>query len=279
MKVIDTHAHFWDPGRFEYPWIEPGTFFSRSFLLSDYQQASEGTPIDKMVFVECDCSPMHSIEEVEWAQQYASADTRIRGIVAHVHLTDEQQVDPNLEKLASIPLVRGVRHNIQSTPPGFALQDAFVRGVKKVHQKNMHFELCITHDQMGEAIELIKRCPEGQFVLDHCGKPGIKAGIKEPWMSQMKQMAGFDNVVCKISGLLTEADWKTWTPEDILPYAAHAAETFGVPRVMFGSDWPVSEAAGGFSKWYGLTLALTNSWSDSEKNDFYYNNANSFYRL
>ncbi len=279
MKVIDTHAHFWDTGRFDYPWIEPGTFFNRSFLLNDYQRASEGVAIDKIVFVECDCRPKHSLEEVEWVSQYAGIDTRIKGIVAHVHLTDEQQVDRQLDLLASMPLVRGVRHNIQSNPPGFALQDTFVQGVKKVHQKNMHFELCITHDQMEEAIELVRCCPGGQFVLDHCGKPGIKAGITEPWMSQIKQMAGFDNIVCKISGMLTEADWKNWTPEEIVPYAAHAAEVFGTSRIMFGSDWPVSEAAGGFTKWYELTQALTDSWSDSEKKDYYYNNANTFYRL
>jgi len=279
MNVIDTHAHFWDVGRFDYPWIEKGSFFYRNFLLSDYQKASNNVPIKKMIFVECNCSPEFSEEEADWVIQNAKLDHRICGIVSHVPLTDEYGVDARLERMADKPLVKGIRHNIQFEQTGFATADVFVRGVKKVHQRKLHFELCITHDQLGETIELVRKCPEVFFILDHCGKPAIKAGIREPWMTEIKELALFDNVVCKISGLLTEADTKEWKTEEILFYANHAVEVFGTSRVMFGSDWPVSELAGGYLTWYDLTRTLTKSWNRDEKEDFYYKNAEKFYRL
>lgn len=279
MNIIDTHVHFWDVDKFDYPWIESSSLFNRNFSLTDYERATFNIPIKKMVFIECDCNPKNNWEEVGWVKEYANIDTRIKGIVAHVHLTNEKTVDRDLEKMSSEPLIKGIRHNIQYMKRGFAIQDSFVAGIKKIHKKKMHFELCITHDQLEETIELVKRCPEVQFVLNHCAKPGIKFGLKEPWRSQMQRMAEFDNVICKISGLLTEANWHIWTEDEILPYANHAASVFGTLRIMFGSDWPVNEAAGGYGKWYSLMKSLTTNWSESEKENFYYNNANKVYRL
>lgn len=279
MKIVDSHAHFWNVDKFEYPWLETDSFLYQNFFLSDYQQATRLIPVEKIIFVECDCNPAFSLNEVAWVEEYAKIDPRIQGIVAHVELTDVQKVDEHLEILASKPLIKGVRHNIQGTEPGFSIQSCFIEGIKKVQKKNMHFELCITHDQLAETIELIKRCPEVRLVLDHCAKPGIRSGSKEPWMSQMRKIAKFENVICKISGLLTEADLATWTEEEILVYANHAVDTFGTSRIMFGSDWPVNELAGGYTKWYELTCNLTRFWSNSEREDFFYNNANLFYRL
>ena len=115
--------------------------------------------------------------------------------------------------MASRPLVRGVRHNIQGNESNFALQQPFVNGVKEVGRRGLHFELCLTHDQLAETIDLVKLCPDTSFVLDHCAKPGIRDGGKEPWLTDMKNLAALPNVVCKISGLLTEADWEHWTQE------------------------------------------------------------------
>lgn len=279
MKVIDTHAHFWNVDKFRYPWIETGSFFNRNFLLDDYQRAAQQVPIEKIVFVECDCHAADSFNEAKWVEELAGIDLRIKGIVAHLELTDTKNFDASLEKIASVKLLKGIRHNIQHTAKGFCLQESFIQGIKKVHQKGFHFELCITHDQLEETIELVKQCPEVRFVLDHCAKPGIKAGDKEPWMTHMWHIAQNENVVCKISGLLTEADWENWTPGEVLFYMDYAADVFGHSRIMFGSDWPVNEAAGGYNKWYELTLALTQAWSNTEKENFYYNNANIFYRL
>ncbi len=278
MHIVDTHAHFWDVETLHYPWIEKGSPFDRSFHLADYQRASAGVAIERMVFVECDAHARCSVAEAEWVAGLATLDPRIQAIVARVSFIDDAAT-ATLDTLTEMPLVRGIRDNIQNNPPGFALQDRFVAGVCEVHARGLHFELCLTHDQLGEAIELVRRCPDGQFVLDHCGKPGIAAGWREPWATQMRELAALPNVVCKISGLITEADWTGWMPDEILWYARTAAEAFGHDRIMYGSDWPVSEVAGGYMAWFGLAEALTANWSADERDQFFRRNAERVYRL
>lgn len=278
-RVIDAHAHFWDVERLTYPWIENGSPFDKTFSLEAYQQATRKAPIEKMVFVECDAAADCSVREAEWVEGLSKRDGRIQGIVPRVPLTDGGDVKAKIEVMASKPLVKGVRDNIQGHDPGFALQDAFVSGVRLVGRMGLHFELCLTHGQMGEALELVELCPDVSFVLDHCGKPGIRAALREPWAAHVRKMAAFPNVVCKVSGLLTEADWEQWTPDEILWYARYAVDAFGSDRVLFGSDWPVNEVCGGFDKWYAVTEALTAAWTASDRDRFYYSNAKRVYRL
>ena len=278
MHVVDTHAHFWDVDRLHYPWIEAGSPFDRSFHLADYQRVSAGVPVERMVFVECDAHARCSLDEARWVAGLAEIDPRIQAIVARWSLLDDAAAD-TLDALAAMPLVRGIRDNIQNNPPGFALQDRFVAGVREVHRRGLHFELCLKHVQLEETIELVRRCPDGQFVLDHCAKPGIADALREPWASGMREMASLPNVVCKISGLITEADWANWVPDEILWYARTAAEAFGHDRIMFGSDWPVSEAAGGYMVWFRLADALTANWGAAGRDRFFRTNAERIYRL
>jgi predicted TIM-barrel fold metal-dependent hydrolase len=279
MQVIDTHAHFWDVKALRYPWIEPRSIFDRTYSLQDYQRAAAGIPISRMIFVECDAHSSCSLREALWVQELAAIDPRIQGIVAHVTLTGNPDVGADLDSLSALPLLRGVRDNIQNNPPGFAVSDAFVRGVKEIARRGLHFELCLKHGQLDETLELVRQCPETRFVLDHCAKPDIRSGDKEPWASQIRAMAALPNVVCKISGLVTEADWERWLPADVLWYARHAADAFGPARIMFGSDWPVNEAAGGYAQWYRVAEALTASWSSADRESFFYRNAERVYRL
>lgn len=278
MHVIDSHAHFWDVDTLHYPWIAKGSPFDRSFHLADYQRASAEVPVRRMVFVECDAHARCSVAEAEWVAGLAQADPRIQAIVARVSFLDDEWL-ATLDRLAAMPLVRGIRDNIQDKPAGFAVQDRFVAGVREVHARGLHFELCLKHPQIGETIELVRACPDGQFVLDHCAKPGIAAGLREPWHSDMRELAALPNVVCKISGLITEADWEKWVPDEILWYARASAEAFGPERIVFGSDWPVSEVAGGFMAWFRLTQALTANWSEVDAERFFWRNAERVYRL
>ncbi len=279
MKVIDTHAHFWDVKALRYPWIEPGSIFDRTYSLQDYQRAAADIPIDRMVFVEADAHGTCSLPEARWVQELSAVDPRIQGIVARVTLTGNPGVAADLDAVAALPLLKGIRDNIQNNPPGFALQPEFVQGVREVARRGLHFELCLKHAQLGETLELVQQCPEARFVLDHCAKPDIRRGDREPWLSQVRAMAALPNVVCKISGLVTEADWEKWRPEEVLWYARHAADAFGPTRIMFGSDWPVNEAAGGFAKWYRLAAELAASWSATDQESFFYRNAERVYRL
>lgn len=279
MNVVDTHAHFWDVQRLRYPWIEPGSIFDRTYPLADYCRASADAKIGRIVFVEADAHPSCSLREAQWVQQLSLVDSRIQGIVARVTLTANERLDSDLDAVAALPLAKGIRDNIQGHPPGFSIQPAFVQGVKAVHQHGMHFELCLRQHQLAETIELVTRCPEVSFVLDHCAKPDIRRGERDPWLSQIHKMAALPNVVCKISGLVTEADWERWTADQVLWYARHAADAFGPQRILFGSDWPVNEAAGGYMKWYRLAETLAAPWSTTERENFFYRNAERVYRL
>lgn len=278
MKIIDTHAHFWDVGALSYPWIERGSPFDRTFSLQDYQRATADIPIERMVFVECDAHASCSLAEAQWVTRLASFDRRIQAIVARVSLLDASATE-TLDAIAALPLVRGIRDNIQNNPPGFATQSAFVRGVQEVHRRGLHFELCLKHHQLPETIELVQRCPQGNFVLDHCAKPDIRSGTKQPWQEQIRAMAVLPNVVCKISGLVTEADWQHWTPEQILWYAQVAVEAFGPERILFGSDWPVNEVAGGYRRWFQVAESLAAPWSKMNRDRFFWQNAERVYRL
>jgi L-fuconolactonase len=279
MNVVDTHAHFWDPGPLRYRWIEKGSVFDRPYHPEDYWRAAAQLPVDRLIFVECDAHAESSVREARWVAQLARADARILGIVARVDLTASTNLARDVAEVAALPLVKGVRDNIQNNPAGFALQDSFIRGVQEVHERGLHFELCLKHHQLAETIELVKRCPKGRFVLDHCAKPDIQAGLREPWLTQMRAMAELPNVDCKISGLVTEADWERWRPEDVLWYAQQAAEVFGPSRILFGSDWPVNEVAGGFGRWFRLAEELAAAWSLENRRRFFCKNAERVYRL
>jgi predicted TIM-barrel fold metal-dependent hydrolase len=279
MKILDSHVHFWDLGALRYPWIEPGSPFDRTYAVHDYRRACAAVPVAGMIFIEADADAACSLREAQWAQRLSALDPGILGIVARVALTRNPAVLGDLDAVAAMPLVKGIRDNIQGHSPGFATQAAFVHGVREVGRRGLHFELCLEHRQLEEALELAGRCPEVSLVLDHCAKPDIRHGAREPWLAGLRRLAGLPHVVCKISGLVTEADWARWQPQELLWYARQAAEAFGPQRILFGSDWPVCEAAGGFTRWLEVAQRLTASWSRDERESFFCRNAERVYRL
>jgi len=279
MPVVDAHVHLLDPANLSTPWLADIAALNRRFDVQDFGHAADDLPIEKIVCVEAGCAPHEHLREVEWVVHLAQQNRQIAGVVAFADLLDTATLDATLDALSAHALVCGIRHNIQFHEKGFCLQDDFVRGVNKVAAKGWPFEICITHDQMDEAVELVGRCPEAQFVLDHCGKPNIADTVIDPWQSQIERLAALPNIVCKISGLLTEADLSQWSEDDIRPYVAHAAACFGAERVMYGGDWPVLTLAGAYRDWFELTLRLTDDWSHSAREAFYYRNAARVYRL
>lgn len=279
MKILDSHVHFWDPGALRYPWIEKGSPFDRIYAPEDYRRAAGNMPDAAIIFIEADADSSCSLREAQWAHGLASGSLGIRGIVARVPLTENPALLADLDTVASMPLVKGIRDNIQGHAAGFCTQAAFVRGVQEAGRRGLHFEICGKHHQLEEILSLARRCPEVSLVLDHCAKPDIRHAMREPWLSQIRRLAALPNIVCKISGLATEADWARWQPEDLLWYARQAADAFGPERILFGSDWPVCEVAGGFAKWLVVAGALADSWSPGEREGFFFRNAERVYRL
>ena len=277
--ILDAHVHFWDPTALQYPWLDAFPALRHSFSPADYSKAVETLPVERYLLVEGNCLPEQNLREVQYFTELGGSDPRIGGIIAFVELTKPEILAATLDCLTSRSLVKGIRQNIQGQPSGFALQRAFVEGVREVGARGWTFDLCVTHDQLGEAIALVERCPDTSFVLDHCAKPSIRTAARDPWRQELARLAAHENVCCKISGLLTEADLAHWTDKDLLPYGMHAIECFGIDRILYGSDWPVLTLAGSYASWYGFTARLTESFTEHERRRFYGENAARVYRV
>ena len=276
--ILDAHVHFWDPAELRYPWLDTLPSLARPFLAPDYLGATTGIAVDAVILVEANCLPAQTFGEVDLFERAASSDPAVAGIVAYASLATPNALDGTLEALAARPLVKGIRHNIQGEAPGFCTQPSFIDGVRKAGARGLTFDLCATHDQLGDALQLVRACPDTRFVLDHCGKPAVRDGLLDPWRRDITCLAECENVTCKLSGLVTEAG-HGWREDDLVPYASHVADRFGTDRVMYGSDWPVLTLAAEYTAWFGFTERLTASWSDAERRGFYRENARGAYGL
>ncbi|NJN96990.1 MAG: amidohydrolase family protein [Anaerolineales bacterium] len=277
--LVDSHIHFWHPNQLQYDWLAEVPAINRPFLPADLAEQAAGIDLQKIVFVQCDCITAHSLREVEWVTSLAGDEPRIQAIVAFAPLEKGAAASDHLETLSAYPLVKGVRRLIQSEGAGFCIQPDFVQGVQLLAGFGYSFDLCLLHHQLPDAIKLVEQCPQVSFVLDHLGKPAIKAGQLDPWRQDLKSLAAFPNVTCKISGAVTEADLAQWTPADLQPYLDHTIEVFGPDRVMYGGDWPVSLLATTYQTWLETLDAATAGLSAVEKEKLFYHNACAFYKL
>jgi L-fuconolactonase len=279
IPIVDSHIHFWDPGRLNYPWLQDLPTLNHAFLPAHLAQAATAVNLQKIVFVQADCVPEDGLAEVAWVSQLAQTEPRIQGIVAFAPLENRAASASYLEKLKAFPLVKGVRRLIQSEAPGFASQPEFIHNVQQLAQFGFSFDICIIHPQMSDTIELVSKCPEVAFVLDHFGKPAIAEKQLEPWAKQIRTLAQFPYVSCKLSGLVTEADHQNWTVEDLRPYLEIALDAFGPQRLMFGGDWPVSELAASYQQWVETAYTLLSTLSEADRQRIFFDNAQAFYWL
>jgi len=185
-----------------------------------------------------------------------------------------------MAQLARLPVVRGIRRLIQNQPdPDFVLKPDFIEALKLLPKYNLSFDICIFHHQFANTLAMVRRCPEVTFILDHIAKPGIKAGLIDPWRQYLHDLSELPNVVCKLSGVTTEADHKAWTREQLRPYIEHAIDCFGFGRIMYGGDWPVSELAARYTQWIEVLDWVTSNCTPGEKRKLFRDNAIAAYRL
>lgn len=281
FPIVDTHLHIWDPDNIRYPWLADVPFLNRAYLIDEYRKACGDVRVQKMVFVQAEADFSLYAEEVEWVTSVArEKDSGIQGIVAWAPLEKGAAVEPELEALAANPLLRGIRRIIQFEEDiEFCLRPDFVAGVKLLPRFDMTFDICISHIQMANTIRMVEQCPDVTFILDHIGKPDIRNQVFEPWKSELRTLAGFPNVWCKMSGLVTEADMENWKPEDLKPYIDHVFDSFGVDRVMYGGDWPVAYQATEYPRWVETLHNAVSGFSRVELHKLFRENAISFYRL
>lgn len=276
-RVVDAHLHLWDPQRLDYPWLAETPDLRRPFGPDDLH--TDGHEITAAVFVEAGRRDAQAFDEVEWVAEIARRWPVLRGVVAHAALERGADVAADLRRLASVPLVRGVRRNVQDEVADFAVADGYVAGVRLLAEHGFTADLCVRHHQLPAVTELVARVPDVTFVLDHLGKPAVADGLTEPWREHLSRLAGHPNVVCKLSGLTTEANWGTWRAGDVLPYLRHALAEFGPERCMFGGDWPVATLATRYGRWVDVVVDALADRSPADRDRVLRGTATRIYRL
>jgi L-fuconolactonase len=280
FSIVDSHVHLLDQRRFTYSWAKNAPKLKRDWTPDDLAAAAKPHRIEGFVFVEVDVDLPQYLDEADWVQSIADRDKRLKGCVAALPLERGPALEPEMARLASLPVMRGVRRLIQNQPdPDFVLKPDFLAAVKLLPRYELSFDICIFHHQLKNTLEFMRRCPDVSFILDHIGKPGIKAGLFEPWGAQIREMARMPNVVCKLSGVTTEADHAAWTREQLRPYIDHVIDCFGFDRIIYGGDWPVSELAGPYTAWLDVLDWATQGCSLDEKRKLFRDNAIKAYRL
>ncbi|MBP7001864.1 amidohydrolase [Amaricoccus sp.] len=280
FPIVDAHVHLYDLAEVEIGWLAGAPAINRSHGLADFDAARGPVAVERLVFAEVAVDAGHGLAEARWAQGIAAGDPRLGAIVAHAPVEFGARVEPTLEALAELPAVRGVRRLIQTeADPSVVLTPDFLDGVRRLARHGLSFDICIKHWQMAYAIELVRRCPEVAFILDHIGKPDIRHGMREPWWSGIATMAALPNVVCKVSGVITEADPSSWTPAAIRPWVERTLEAFGADRCMFGSDWTVSELTHRYPEWVAILDDILAAASETERRAFWRDTALRAYRI
>jgi L-fuconolactonase len=280
FPIVDAHVHLYDPGVIRYAWMTGKPLFEGPHLMAELDEARGDLEVEALVWIEVDADPGQYLQEASYAAGLAERDPRVEAIVAHAPLERGAAVTPDLEKLAAHHLSRGIRRLLQDEADAeFCLRPGFIEGVNLLSRFELSFDICVRHHQLAAAVELVRRCPEVRFVLDHLGKPAIRAGLLDPWRTHIKDLAELPNVHCKLSGLITEADHHSWTRAQLRPYLDHVIECFGFDRLMYASDWPVSEQTHRYPAWVAILDDFTTGCSTTEVRNLFRNNAIAFYRL
>lgn len=274
MQIIDSHIHFWDPNHLRYPWLDGEQALNRPFMPADLAADAEAIALVGVVFVQADCLPDQGLEEARWVASLAHAPD---AIVAFAPLEQGDRVRSHLDQLAAMSRVRGVRRLLQDEALGFATQPDFIQGVRLLAEYDLSFDVCIRHFQIPDVIALVDRCPDVRFVLDHLGKPGIKAREVDAWQRNIELLARYTNVNCKLSGMVTEASAE-WTAADLQPYIETVVSAFSYDRLMYGSDWPVVRSAATYHRWWDILNQLV-SREEPDRKRLFFDNAKAFYRI
>ncbi|WP_319590063.1 amidohydrolase family protein [uncultured Draconibacterium sp.] len=274
--IIDTHHHYWNYNPVEFDWIDDEMAKIRqSFLPDNLKETLENTEVEGVVTVQA----RQCLEETDWLLKLAAENDFMRGVVGWLPLAYEN-IEELLEKYSCNDKLKAVRHVVQGEPdPKFILGKNFNRGISQLKKYGLIYDILILEHQLPNTIRFVDQHPDQQFVLDHIAKPRIKANEMEPWTKNIKELAKRKNVSCKISGMVTEADFNNWTEEQLKPYFEVVFNAFGPNRLMYGSDWPVCLVATEYANWLSLVKRQLAQFSENEQNMIFYKNAVEVYQL
>ena len=274
--IIDSHQHFWQYNPVKHAWIDDAMAVVRKdFMPSDLAKVYQENGVDGCVAVEADQNPA----ETDFLLKLASETNFIKGVVGWIDLRSDS-IESKLEARKSQEKLKGFRHVVQAEADhNFLLRPNFLRGVSLLEKHNYTYDILIFPHQLGATLEFVKRFPNQKFIIDHIAKPYIKDGFYDGWAVLMQEIAKQENVFCKLSGMITEADYNHWKPEQIHPYMDLVLEAFGANRLLFGSDWPVCLVAGNYSKVKGLVGHFISKLRAHEQQNIMGTNAIKFYNL
>ena len=274
--IIDSHQHFWNYEPKKHEWIDESMkVIRKDFLPEDLEKVYRENDVDGCVAVQAD----QTLDETNFLIQLSENYDFIKGVVGWVDLRSHA-VEKDLERFTHFKSVKGFRHVVQGEPDhNFILRPDFTKGIFYLNKYNFTYDILVFPHQLGAVLELVNRFGNQKFVIDHIAKPYIKDGFYDGWALLMKEIAKHENVYCKMSGMVTEADFNTWTPEQMQPYMELVLEGFGTDRIMYGSDWPVCLVAGNYNKVKQLTTDFIASLSSDEQAKIMGGNAIKFYNL
>jgi L-fuconolactonase len=273
---IDSHQHFWKYSSEEYGWIsEEMSVLKRDFLPDDLSKELKKNDLDGSIAVQA----RQTLEETEWLIKLAEENDFINGVVGWLDI-QSPQFKHQIEKYSRRNKLVGIRHVVQDEPDDrFMLRSEFVNGMRLLENYDLVYDILIFEKQLPATLELVSRFPSQRFVLDHIGKPKIAYTIVEPWKSLISELAQYPEVYCKVSGMVTEADWQNWKKEDLLPYLDTIFGSFGPDRILFGSDWPVCTLAAPYKQVTEIVIDYLKQFSSEDQNKVMGINANKVYNL
>ncbi len=273
--VIDSHHHFWNYDPVEFDWIDESMrSIRRSFLPDDLKDQISTVGIDGVISVQA----RQTLEETDFLLKQAEANYFIKAVVGWLPLANKN-INKLLERYSDAPELKSVRHVVQGEASGFLDGEAFNNGINSLKAYDLVYDVLIFEHQLEETIRFVDRHPNQAFVLNHIAKPKIKINQLEPWKENLVELAKRENVTCKISGMVTEADFHHWKEQQLNPYIDTILEAFGSSRLMFGSDWPVCLVACNYKQWYDLIRKFIQPLSSTEQADIMGNTAIKTYKI
>jgi L-fuconolactonase len=274
-KRIDSHQHFWKFDPIRDGWIDHSMQkIQKDFLPEDLLPLLRENKFSSCVAVQAS----QSETETDFLLDLASKNDFIKGVVGWVDLLDEN-IAERLNHFSSHDKLKGFRHVVQGERDDFMLRKDFRNGIGALKQFKYTYDVLVFHRQLPAVIDLVNSFPDQAFVLDHIAKPDIKLGNILSWKKNIEELAKAENVMCKISGMVTEADWNNWKSDDLKPYLDVIFENFTAKNLMFGSDWPVCNLAADYTKVVGIVEDYIKPLSIQDQNQIWYKNAESFYNL
>ncbi|HYJ87991.1 MAG TPA: amidohydrolase family protein [Pyrinomonadaceae bacterium] len=274
--LIDAHQHFWQVGRFDYPWMSPDIeVLYQDYLPSQLEPVLNQNCIVQSMLVQAS----NSYDETYWLLSLAESHPIVAGVVGWVNLEDPE-MERELETLAANPKFKGVRHLVESeTNDDWLVQASVLNGLRVLEKHGVSYDLLVHTRHLKHVKTIAEACPNLSLVIDHMAKPPIASREITPWADALNEVAAYPNVSCKLSGLVTEANWSSWTIEDLRPYVARALEFFGPKRMMFGSDWPVCLLAASYNRVLESFQLLLADLPEEDRNRIFGGNAIEFYKL